>query len=298
MTKRDDGAATPRRPRRGQPINRWAQAALKESLAQSGWNRGIARVAAHALAASLLLAAAPRAGYAADPDVLRKIVHDICVPGLQEHGDPKPCALVDVSHGVGSGYAVLRDVNGVAQFLLIPTERITGIEDPALLAPNTPNFFDAAWSARTFVETQLRRAMPRDAFGLVVNSVQGRSQEQLHIHIDCIRADVRDALRLRSGEVGPVWAPFPAPLLGRGYMAMRVPGERLGSSDPFKLLASGVPGAQGGMGLHTLIVAGVEVEGRPEFVILDRQVTKEVGDRGNGTELLDRACGLAETTAP
>lgn len=90
---------------------------------------------------------------------------------------------------------------------------------------------------------------------------------------------------------------IPAPLVGRSYRVMHVSGERLGSSNPFKLLADGVPGARGGMGLHTLIVAGMEVEGRPGFVILGREVIRETGDRGNGTELLDRACNVASTVA-
>ncbi len=259
---------------------------------------GIQRTAAAAIAASLFMIANTWPSRAADPDALWKIMHDRCVPDQQQHGNPGPCVLVDVSGGIGRGYAILKDLNGVAQFLLIPTERITGIEDPALLAPDAPNFFDAAWGARTFVEGQLRRTLPRDAVGLVVNSVQGRSQEQLHIHVDCLRADVREALRRHSGEVGPAWAPFPAPLVGRSYMAMRVSGERLGNDDPFKLLAAGLPGARGRMGLHTLVIAGLDVDGQPEFVILDREVNKEAGDRGNGTELLDRTCGVASAVAP
>ena len=256
------------------------------------------RAAIAVTAASMFMVAAARPSRAADPDALWKIVHDRCVPDQQEHGDPKPCVLVDMSGGVGRGFAVLKDLNGVAQFLLIPTDRIKGIEDPGLLASDAPNLFDAAWEARTFVEGQLHRALPRDAIGLVINSVQGRSQEQLHIHVDCLRADVRETLHLRGGDVGPVWAPFPAMLVGRSYRVMHVPGERLGSSNPFKLLADGVPGARGSMGLHTLIVAGMEVEGRPGFVILDREVTRETGDRGNGTELLDRACNVASAVAP
>ena len=41
--------------------------------------------------------------------------------------------LVDITNGVEKGFAVLKDKTGVAQFLLIPTARIGGIEDPALL---------------------------------------------------------------------------------------------------------------------------------------------------------------------
>jgi len=148
------------------------------------------------------------------------------------------------------------------------------------------------------VAARLGHRLPRDAYGLVINSVQGRTQEQLHIQVDCMRADVRDQLRAHAGQVGGAWAPFAVPLLGRSHAALRISGEQLGSNNPSKLLASGVPGASGEMGLHTLIVAGTVAGGQPGFVLLDRRVTKEEGDRGNGTELLDRACGVATEQAP
>ena len=71
------------------------------------------------------------AAQASNPNVLWQIVHDQCVPDEQQHGDPKPCAEVDLA----GGYAVLKDIAGASQFLLIPTAEIGGIEDPALLAP-------------------------------------------------------------------------------------------------------------------------------------------------------------------
>src|SRR5438874_2670182 len=74
-----------------------------------------ARLAA-AIVATLIAAPAP-AG-AADPDALWKIVHDRCVPDAQQRGDPAPCAMVDLREGTANGYAVLKDLVGIAQFLL------------------------------------------------------------------------------------------------------------------------------------------------------------------------------------
>jgi len=261
---------------------------VKRSARQVGTKLLVGGVAA--LAGLIIVTAAT--ARAADPDTLWKIVHDRCVPGERERANPRPCALVNEPREEVGGYAVLKDLNGVAQYLLIPTRRISGIEDPALLAPDAPHYFADAWRARTFVEGALGRRLPHDATALVINSVQGRSQEQLHIHIDCIRADVREELRLHAAEIGPTWTPFPVPLVGRNYLALRITKGGLEASDPFKLLAEGVPGARADMGLHTLILAGTTLAGQPDFVLLDRRVVKEVGDRGNGTELLDRTCGL------
>ena len=64
---------------------------------------------------------------AADPDALWKIVNGQCVPDQQDHDNPKPCAMVALQDGIERGYAVLKDLNGATQFLVIPTARISGI---------------------------------------------------------------------------------------------------------------------------------------------------------------------------
>src|ERR1700761_462775 len=76
----------------------------------------------------------------ADHDALWKIVHDQCVPDQTGHHDPGPCAAVDLTEH----WAVLKDISGKTQFLLIPTDRVTGIEDPQILASNAPNYWKAA----------------------------------------------------------------------------------------------------------------------------------------------------------
>src|SRR5580692_362544 len=85
------------------------------------------------LAVALGLLAGPlsrdAAAQASNPNVLWQIVHDQCVPDQQQHGDPKPCAEVDLA----GGFAVLKDISGASQFLLIPTTEIGGIEDPSCL---------------------------------------------------------------------------------------------------------------------------------------------------------------------
>jgi CDP-diacylglycerol pyrophosphatase len=230
------------------------------------------------------------AAQAANPNVLWQIVHDQCVPDQQQHGDPKPCAEVDVA----GGFAVLKDISGASQFLLIPTTEIGGIEDPSLLAPLARNYFAEAWQARGFVEKALGHAMPRDMLSLAINSASGRTQDQFHIHIDCIRADIRDALLRERPNIGWRWTLLKTPLAGHQYRAMRVTGPTLFGHNPFKLLAWGVPGARADMGQHTLVVVGMVFGGGvPGFIILDDHADKAHGDWGSGEELQDHACALA-----
>jgi len=229
-----------------------------------------------------------------DSNALWNIVHHWCVPNEEQHGDPAPCRLVVVSGGEQRGYALLKDLVGGAQFLLIPTARIPGIESPALLAAGTPNYFAAAWRSRTYVEQALHRTLPREDLSLAVNSVYGRSQNQLHIHVDCVRADVRDTLRSGEGAVGDRWAPLGSLLAGHRYLAMRVTGEDLGLVNPFTALADGVPGARADMGRHTLVVVGATFPGgTPGFILLDDRADPAAGNPGSGEELQDHACAVA-----
>jgi CDP-diacylglycerol pyrophosphatase len=245
------------------------------------------------LAAALVALSAAR-GIAADPDALWKIVHDRCVPNEERTGQPAPCALVELAGGAGRGYAVLKDLVGVAQFLLIPTARLGGIESPELLAPDAPNYWDDAWQARRFVEGRLSRKLTRDELGLAINSASGRTHAQLHIHVDCLRREVREMLRAHEGEIGRGWSTPSFPLDGHFYRAMRLDGDALGDVDPFRLLAEGVPGARESMGSQTLVMVGASFgDGGDGFYLLTDRADLLAGDRASGEELLDHDCAVA-----
>lgn len=230
------------------------------------------------------LATSGPARAAGDPSALWNIVHGQCVPNQLADDDPAPCARVDLD----AGSAVLKDLVGATQFLLIPTERSSGIDDPAILAPAAPNYFAAAWRATSFVDERAGADIPRQWLSLAINSAVARSQDQLHVHVDCVAPEVHDALAEHGGAVGPGWAPFPVPLAGHRYDAMSVDGAELGSANPFRLLADGVPGAREDMASRTLVVVGsVDADGRPGFVLLTDRVDPATGDVAAGEELQD-----------
>jgi CDP-diacylglycerol pyrophosphatase len=227
-------------------------------------------------------------------DALWQIVDNLCIPGQTQNHDPRPCAEVDLSGGVEKGFAILKDLRGATQFLLIPTARISGIESPVILQADAPNYFAEAWDARTFIDGVLHRSLPRDDVGLAINSAVSRSQDELHIHIDCVRADVADALHKDRDQIGSTWAPLNRGFLNHSYLAMWVRGEHLGSNSPFRLLADGVPGAATDMGNRTLVVVGLtRSDGTVGFVILADRVNVPTGDLASGEELLDHSCRIA-----
>jgi CDP-diacylglycerol pyrophosphatase len=247
------------------------------------------RLALTALVAFIALAPTV---HAADSDALWKIISTQCLPNEREYGQASPCAVVDINDGEAKGYVVLKDREGDTQYLVMPTAKITGIEDPAVLAPGATNYFADAWLQRHYTVDAAKVALPRDAISLAVNSTLGRSQNQLHVHIDCVRADVRDAVQRQLAAIGDKWAPLAEPLAGHPYLAMRVAGEDLGNKNPFMLLAD--TDARASMGSHTLVALGVVLPGgQPGFVILADQANPATGDRASGEELQDHNCAIA-----
>jgi CDP-diacylglycerol pyrophosphatase len=244
------------------------------------------------LLATIALAIAPRPA-SADANALWHIVSEQCVPDEKQNHAPHPCADVNL----GGGYAVLKDLVGNTQFLLIPTARISGIESAEILSPNAPNYWADVWRARSFVEDRARRHLPRDAIGLAINSLSGRTQNQLHIHIDCVRLDVRTALHEHAAAIGTQWSRFPVPLVGHDYMAMRLEQADLGAVNPFVLLADGVAGARADMAHQTLVAIGDSFQGKDGFVLLAGHATPATGNWGAGEQLLDHACAAATVAA-
>lgn len=258
----------------------------------------VQRSAVVGLIAVFLLLAGGAAPQKLPRDTLWEVVHDVCVPGQTLRSNPAPCTRVELGAGPEKGFAILKDPRGTSHFLLVPTVRVSGIEGPFLLESAAPNYFASAWEARRYVLEALGKMLPRDDLGLVVNSEGTRSQDQLHIHIDCVKAAVRDGLHRNEDRITGAWTPFPMPLSNQLYLAMWVPGEDLGTSNPFHLLA-GIPGAARDMGDHTLIVVGfTRVDGARGFVLLTNRIDSVPGNLAYGEELLDHACRIASQQRP
>ena len=199
--------------------------------------------------------------HAADRDALKHIVQDQCLPHWQQLHDPAPCARI-----VPPDFAVLADRKGGAHYLLIATGSATGIEDPAVLSDTSPNYFAAAWAARDRLDAVVGHPLRREAVGLAINSAIMRGQDQLHVHIECVRPDVSRVLHAAVAKLKPQWSPLS--LDDRVYSALRIDGEDLAGADPFRLLANGVPGARAEMRAFTIVVVGMQFAEGPGFAAL------------------------------
>jgi len=191
-----------------------------------------------------------------------------CVADYKLTGAPFPCLEVNISGGEALGNVVLRPPLS-EDTVLAPTRRIKGIEDPFLQSPEAPNYFDAAWRARTFLKAADGEAPARDAIALFVNSAIVRTQDQLHIHMGCLVPYARRTLaaaapRVPMGE----WAQIGPVVPHTMFWAYRIPGTDLANVNPFRLAAEAVAGKTKDLGDLTVVVTGVTVEGDDQFLIL------------------------------
>ena len=227
------------------------------------------------------------------PNALWHIVHDLCVTDMKTSGLSAPCARVNLA----GGWAVLKDIQGKTQYLLIPTARVTGVESPALLQPHSPNYFAAAWAARGLFEQRIGHPVPRGQVSLAINSQYGRTQNQLHIHIDCVRADVAQALADHASDIGAHWSDLALGPHGHIYRARWIAGATL-VHDPFRLVARADPAARADMASETLVVVGASrADGAPGFVLLADRAGSQPGDPGAGEELQDHDCSVLNPTS-
>lgn len=187
----------------------------------------------------------------ADSDFLWNVVTKECVPNQIKTHSPAPCDEVVLENDQQHGHVIFKDRNGPLQYLLLPTTKVTGIESSDLLKADEPNYFYRAWVARSFMIKKLGRPIDDQEISLAINSQRGRSQNQLHIHISCLRPDVRDLIQkefqkkpsvseVAAGETHNLkdkWQEFPGGLLGHKYFVRSISLEQLKTENVFSLLA-------------------------------------------------------------
>jgi CDP-diacylglycerol pyrophosphatase len=228
----------------------------------------------------------------ADPSALWNIVHGQCVAHMEGGEGPGPCLNVDLADGESAGVAILKDLVGEAQVLAIPTRRISGIEDLQMLSADAPNVFADAWKAKKDVEGRAHHSLSREQVAIAINSEWRRSQNQLHLHVDCVAKNVADALAGFESQAEDTWREAPVKLNGRAYLIRRLVSADFADVEPIKLLATGVEGAQTDMGDYSLAAIGATFDGKPGFLLLADKLSPDGG--GHAEDLEDHDCAIAQ----
>ena len=223
------------------------------------------------------------------------IVVRACVLDSHVTGSPWPCLSMNRLGTV----AVIGDPKRRTQVLVTPTLHVAGIESPWLLTSTAPNYWRAAWAERSWLTRRARQAVPDADVGLAVNSLAGRTQDQLHIHLDCLRPSVRRAIDDHLVEVGERWAALPTVLTHRHrYRAMWLREDKLSTAEPFHLLAAD-PSTGGDLSAWTLVLAPASrPSGERGFVLLSHKADAAEDDLGAGEELLDHGCKGLRVAVP
>jgi CDP-diacylglycerol pyrophosphatase len=182
------------------------------------------------------------------------------------------------------GEVLMKDRCGPTRYLLIPTVRRTGVESAELLRDDEPNYFADAWAERGHVvEAAGRASAGTDELGLAINSRWGRSQDQLHIHIDFVQGPVREAIRqwAAEGAVRPTIEVF-----GHEYRIVHL--AALDRPTVFQLAAAGEDSPQQ-RERNTIALVG---DGSAGFYALFGHADLASLDRGHGEEILvPKRCG-------
>jgi len=153
--------------------------------------------------------------------------------------------------------------------ILVPTRKVVGVEDPFLQSPDAPNYFEAAWRARSLLKSAGRRGPDWDDVGLVVNPAIERNQDQLHIHVGCLLSYVKLALAAAAPEVpNGKWQQLPAVVPHLVFWGTRVRGTDLADVEPFRMAAAALADKVRDRAKLTIVVAGVRVAGEDGFLIL------------------------------
>ncbi|WP_170913201.1 CDP-diacylglycerol diphosphatase, partial [Salmonella enterica] len=122
-----------------------------------------------------------------------------------------------------------------------------------------------------------------------INSRLGRSQDHLHIHISCIRPDVREQLDNDLTRISTRWLPLPGGLMGHEYLARRVTESELAQRSPFMMLAEEVPEARDHMGRYALAVVR---QSDDSFVLLATERNLLTLNRASAEEIQDHSCAI------
>jgi CDP-diacylglycerol pyrophosphatase len=225
-----------------------------------------------------------------NPDVLWYFVNQKCVPNFKVNNNSAPCDKVELKNDGVSGHVVFKDKNGPLQYLLMPTEKITGIEDPKILDQNTLNYFAIAWKERDFMAKKYNAPIDDSIISLTINSSLGRSQNQLHVHISCIRPDIAQTLSNHLDSLTENWSLIPGGLMGHHYFFKSLELRDLMSENSFLILQE-IPEAKNNIGEFGMgLVVIKDLNGAIKYILLADQALPAEGDYGSVEEIQDHTC--------
>lgn len=224
-------------------------------------------------------------------DILWNKISTQCVPNQKQNHNPAPCEEVTYPKNDEQGFVVMKDIKGRLQYLLLPTQKITGVEDPQVLQSKSLHYFNEAWKARSYMSKKNGSLVPDENISLAMNSALGRSQNQLHIHISCIRPDVRAEINQHQSSLSREWEKFPAPIRGHDYYARKISVNDLKTKNVFFLISDQLTDAKDEMKKFGIALVPILKEGKvTSFVLLAEKADPSQMNFASAEEIQDHDC--------
>lgn len=156
---------------------------------------------------------------------------------------------------------LVREENRLRSKRGMQTVRITGIEDPQVLQKPVHAFFEFGWRELT----ALIKRNPWDR-AMAVNNKSVRTQDQLHVHLGCVRDDIRT--NLDHASLSNQWSDIK--LHGHPFIALQV--DSLSRSS-FEILQAYLVSKGEQIGDYSLAVVGRD---HGKFVLLATRSAAEL----------------------
>jgi CDP-diacylglycerol pyrophosphatase len=166
-------------------------------------------------------------------------------------------------------------------YLLVPTEKITGIDDKVIFKAPYVNLWANAWD-----QSERYPGWGDRRIGLAINSAHSRTQDQLHVHISCIDARVARILDEREKDSDGKAYEVQLPPANNTY-TVTVRNDLTDKESPFWIAQEIEPGET--MGDKSVAVVKSKEAGR-YFVLT---TSYKGGKGGSAEELLDERCSAA-----
>ena len=226
-------------------------------------------------------------------ELLLQVTTALCVPNARLTGLAAPCRQVVED----PGFAMLRAPGERQHFILVPLRPLRGLESPALWRPGQPNWFGLAWRQRWYLSAWGQAPVADERIALALNAPSGRSQDQLHVHLACLRPELRQQLWQLAPGIDEYWRALPVALAGSRYQARRLSETQLRATDFFQALASQPPYPLPDPRLSLAVVALPSQDAGRQFLLLAGRAGSQPGDFGSAERLLAADC-QGTTTAP
>lgn len=130
---------------------------------------------------------------------------------------------------------------------------------------------------------------------MALNSAYGRSQNQLHIHLTCLRTDVYRQLQAERPYIQDEWRPLPDRLLKHTYYARRVMQPTAMGIYPVSSVARHLRLSPPQLAEWGVALIPATFSGEKGFILLATRRGLDKGNRASVESLLDKRCAILST---